>query len=96
MASTQNSSASSEPGVSELKQISPEFLVEIIRSEVREGFTELGCHPARLSGDLRSSYLEERAVELQTLTEPGLREAIEAMGVELVSFRDWRLRSRAA
>jgi len=47
---------------------------------------EIGCHPARVIGDFRSSYLQERAVELTTLTEPGLREAIERLGVELVSF----------
>jgi predicted glycoside hydrolase/deacetylase ChbG (UPF0249 family) len=39
-------------------------------------------------GDFRSSYLEERAVELATLTEPGLREEIEALGVSIVSYRD--------
>jgi predicted glycoside hydrolase/deacetylase ChbG (UPF0249 family) len=50
--------------------------------------TELACHPARVIGDFRSTYLEERAVELATLTEPGLREEIEALGITLVSYRD--------
>ena len=78
-----------EPGVTELKYISREFLIELVRREVGEGYTELACHPARVTGDFRSSYHDERAVELQTLIEPGLREEIEALGVRLVSFREW-------
>jgi predicted glycoside hydrolase/deacetylase ChbG (UPF0249 family) len=86
----------SEDGVADPSRISVESLLEMIRSEVGEGFTEIGCHPARLTGDFRSSYLKERAVELKTLTAPRLREEIEAIGVELVSYRDWSLRSQAA
>jgi predicted glycoside hydrolase/deacetylase ChbG (UPF0249 family) len=71
------------------ERVRREFLIELIRSGAVEGFTELGCHPARLKGDFESSYLEERAVELETLTKPGLREEIAAMGVELASFHDW-------
>lgn len=78
-----------EEGVTELRYISPEFLLELVGTEALEGFTELACHPARLTGDLESTYLEERQVELQTLTEPGLRERIEALGVTLTSFGSW-------
>ena len=49
------------------------------------------CHPARVIGDFRSSYLDERAVELATLTEPGLRQEVEALGVQLVSYREVHL-----
>jgi predicted glycoside hydrolase/deacetylase ChbG (UPF0249 family) len=65
-------------------------LLRVVETEVREGFSELGCHPARISEDLRSSYLEERAVELQTLTAPGLRQELESRGVTLVSYHAWR------
>ena len=78
-----------EPEVTELRYVSREFLVELVRTEALEGFTELACHPARITGDFSSSYLTEREVELGTLTEPGLRQEIEALGVSLVSFRDW-------
>jgi predicted glycoside hydrolase/deacetylase ChbG (UPF0249 family) len=78
-----------EPEVTELKYVSREFLVELVRTEALEGFTELACHPARITGDFSSSYLTEREVELNTLTGPGLRQEIEALGVRLVSFRDW-------
>jgi predicted glycoside hydrolase/deacetylase ChbG (UPF0249 family) len=78
-----------EPGVITLDYIRRPFLRHLVDTEVGEGFTELACHPARLSEDLESSYLRERVVELQTLTEPGLREELESAGVRLVSYHDW-------
>jgi chitin disaccharide deacetylase len=85
-----------EPGVTELRHVSREFLVDLVRTEALEGFTELGCHPARVTGDFSSSYLTEREVELQTLTEPGLRQELEALGTRLVNYRDWARRDPAA
>ena len=78
-----------ESGVTELRYVSRDFLLELARTEALDGFTELACHPARVTGDFRSSYLAEREVELRTLTESELREKIEALGVRLVSYRDW-------
>ena len=74
-------------GATDLSRIGRESLLEMIRTEVADGFTEIGCHPAQVTGDFASSYLAERATELQTLTAPGLREEVEALGVELVSLR---------
>jgi chitin disaccharide deacetylase len=76
----------SDEGATDLSRISRESLLELIRAQVADGLNEIGCHPARLSGDFASSYLNERATELETLTAPGLREQIEALGIELVSF----------
>jgi predicted glycoside hydrolase/deacetylase ChbG (UPF0249 family) len=78
-----------EEGVTELDYVRRPFLLELIDTEVLDGFTELACHPARITGDFSSSYLREREVELATLTEPGLRDEIAARGVKLVSYRDW-------
>jgi chitin disaccharide deacetylase len=75
--------------VTELRYVRRPFLVELVRTEALEGITELACHPARITGDFQSAYLNEREVELATLTEPGLREEIEALGVELASYHDW-------
>jgi chitin disaccharide deacetylase len=77
-----------EYGVTDLSHIRLPFLLHLVATEVPVGFTELACHPARITGDFSSLYLKERAVELQTLTTPGLRDEIEALGVQLVSFRD--------
>ncbi|MBV9415524.1 MAG: ChbG/HpnK family deacetylase [Solirubrobacterales bacterium] len=78
-----------EPGVSNLDYVRRPFLRHLVDTEVGDGFTELACHPARITGDFRSSYLSERAVELATLTEPGLREELEGSGVTMVSYHDW-------
>jgi predicted glycoside hydrolase/deacetylase ChbG (UPF0249 family) len=79
-----------EERVTKLRYVSRPFLVSLVRDEALEDVTELGCHPARLTGDFHSLYEREREVELATLTSPGLREEIEALGVRLVSFHDWR------
>jgi predicted glycoside hydrolase/deacetylase ChbG (UPF0249 family) len=76
-----------EVGVTNLGYVRRAFLVHLIANEARGEVSELGCHPAKVIGDFRSSYLEERAVELATLTEPGLQAEIEALGITLVSYR---------
>jgi predicted glycoside hydrolase/deacetylase ChbG (UPF0249 family) len=82
--------AQREPGVTELRYVSRPFLLALIATEAFEGFTELACHPARIKGDFNSSYLNERAAELATLTGPGLREEVAALGAQLVSYHAWR------
>jgi chitin disaccharide deacetylase len=79
-----------EEGVTDLDHVRRPFLLELIDTEVLDGVTELACHPARITGDFSSSYLEEREVELRTLTERGLREEIESRGVQLVGHGDRR------
>ncbi len=79
-----------EPGVRDLDYIRRPSLRHLVDTEVGEGFTEIACHPARVTEDLKSSYRDERAVELQTLTEDGLKEELESAGVKLVSYHDWR------
>lgn len=74
--------------VTDLHHISPEFLIWILRNEVGEGWTELGCHPGYVSDDFTSAYLTEREVELKTLTDPAVREEISTLGIRLASFRD--------
>jgi len=78
-----------EEGVTELDYVRRPFLLELITTEAVTGFTELACHPARITGDFSSRYLREREVELQTLTSPRLREDVEAAGVRLVSYHAW-------
>jgi predicted glycoside hydrolase/deacetylase ChbG (UPF0249 family) len=79
-----------EPGVINLDYIRRPFLRRLVETEVREGFNEVGCHPGRMTDDLKSSYMRERELELQTLTEEGLREELEAAGVRLASYHEWR------
>ena len=55
-------------------------------TDLKPGFTELGCHPG-YADDLDSMYRCERVRELQTLCHPRIQAAIERMGIELCSFR---------
>ena len=78
-------------GVVELDHVRTPFLLELLsRDAVTARFTEVGCHPARVTDDLHSSYTSEREVELATLTEPDLRARIEELGLTLASYHDWR------
>jgi len=53
------------------------------------GVTEMCCHPSR-GADLRTMYLLERELELETLCDPRVRDALAAAGVELRSFTNYR------
>jgi predicted glycoside hydrolase/deacetylase ChbG (UPF0249 family) len=64
--------------------ISPEALVELIR-DLPPGRTEIGCHPA--AGPIpTSSYDAERQIELATLCDPRVREALNVTNVKLCNF----------
>jgi predicted glycoside hydrolase/deacetylase ChbG (UPF0249 family) len=64
--------------------ISVAALIRVI-SDLTEGTTELGCHPARRP-DMTGMYRGERLVECETLCDPAVRRAIQEHGVELCSF----------
>ena len=66
--------------------ISVDALIRLIET-LPDGITEFGCHPA-LGRDVDSMYRDEREVEVATLCDPRVREALDANGVALVSFRD--------
>ncbi|HEY2981593.1 MAG TPA: carbohydrate deacetylase [Anaerolineales bacterium] len=53
-----------------------------------EGTFEIMCHPGYVDDALRAatSYADQRAVELDVLTDPSVKEAIRARGIELISF----------
>jgi chitin disaccharide deacetylase len=58
-----------------------------ILSTLPPGATELGCHPGD-GHDLYSPYQEERAVEVRTLCEPRVRQALEREQIDLITFHD--------
>jgi chitin disaccharide deacetylase len=74
--------------VTDLEHIGPEFLIWILRNEVDEGWTEIGCHPGFVTDDFTSVYLAEREVEVETLTDPRVRAEIQALGIRLASYAD--------
>lgn len=64
-------------------------------AELPPGYTELGCHPG-LVADIDSTYAVERAAEVATLCDRRVKEAIDAIGISLVSFHALRDLTRFA
>jgi predicted glycoside hydrolase/deacetylase ChbG (UPF0249 family) len=61
-----------------------------ILGRLKEGTTELMCHPGEPDQELlaTSAYARERPVELATVTDPRVRAALERDGVRLITFAD--------
>jgi predicted glycoside hydrolase/deacetylase ChbG (UPF0249 family) len=66
--------------------IAPDAYVEAIK-KLGAGITELGCHPGYADG-LESDYGMEREVEVTSLCDARVRQAIVAGAVRLVTWRD--------
>jgi chitin disaccharide deacetylase len=82
--------AQPQPGVVEHDRIRAPFLLSLLGEIGPDaGFTELGCHPGRVTAELRSSYAGEREIEIQTLTDAGLPARIQELGLALASYHDW-------
>jgi predicted glycoside hydrolase/deacetylase ChbG (UPF0249 family) len=64
-------------------------LVGIVTA-IPPGTTEVSCHPARRD-ESGSVYGDERDCEVDVLCDPAVRVAIDAEGIELVSFRPFLL-----
>jgi len=65
-------------------------LVSLIRN-LPEGATEFMCHPGYCTDELRAARTrlkESRLKELEALLSPQVREAIDAAGVRVLSYRD--------
>jgi len=74
--------------VTDLEHIRPDFLIWILRNEMEDGWTEIGCHPGFVTDGFSSVYLAEREVEVETLTDPTVRAEIMALGIRLASYAD--------
>lgn len=72
--------------------ITVEALVGVLET-LPEGATELGCHPGELDG-LESTYRTERPVEVATLCDLRVRQAVDRLGIELRSFAGFPKRPR--
>jgi len=70
-----------------LGNITVENLINIMNS-LKNGVTELMCHPGYADETLKlpSGYVQERPLELKTLTNPMILSAIKSKGVELIRF----------
>jgi len=75
-------------GDTHLEQISVDGLLSLLDAEVRDGVTELTCHPGYLEPRFSSSYAQEREVELRTLCDPRSRRGVKERDIRLIGFRD--------
>jgi chitin disaccharide deacetylase len=75
-------------GRTHLERISVQGLIELLAGEPPVGVSELSCHPGYPDALLRSSYREEREVELRTLCDPALRAFLATRRIRLVNFAE--------
>ncbi len=75
-------------GQTHLDQIRIANLTRMLGAEIRDGFTELSCHPGYAEADFTSGYSREREVEVQTLCAPVLGHALARFAITLISYHD--------
>jgi predicted glycoside hydrolase/deacetylase ChbG (UPF0249 family) len=75
-------------GETHLEQIDVDGFIRLVDAEVGEGVTELTCHPGYVEPGFPSSYAAEREVELQTLCDPRVRQALAERRIRLAGFQD--------
>ena len=76
-------------GVAATGTLNRDVLLSMI-SSIREGVTELMCHPGECDAELEQSgtrLKRQREVELEALTDPSVGEALNSQGVELIDYR---------
>jgi predicted glycoside hydrolase/deacetylase ChbG (UPF0249 family) len=58
--------------------------------QVQEGVCEIMCHPGYVEDAFakESSYNKQRVTELEVLTDPSIKQAIQARAIELISFEN--------
>ncbi|OGH11449.1 MAG: hypothetical protein A3B38_01365 [Candidatus Levybacteria bacterium RIFCSPLOWO2_01_FULL_36_13] len=74
-------------GMPSMEAISIANLVKILNS-LPEGTSELMCHPGILSADLKSSYSEQRELELKTLTSQRIAQEVKNLRIKLINWKD--------
>ncbi len=73
-------------GVSHPEHISPQRLVSVLEKEIQPGFTELACHPGYVTDEFKTEYAVEREIELRSICNSEVKQRIQELNIELVSF----------
>ncbi len=77
-------------GVANTGRLTRDSVLATIRS-IPEGVSEFMCHPGQYDQELERSETRlksTRETELQALTDPAVRTAVETRGIKLISYRD--------
>ena len=76
-------------GLHQTGHVAEDYVLSVL-AELPEGVSEIYCHPALIDDEARrwrpTDYESEQ--ELAALTSPRVREAIDAAGIELITYRD--------
>lgn len=75
-------------GETHIEQIGVPGLLRLLDTEIRDGVTELNCHPGYVEPGFPSSYAAEREEELRTLCDGRVRRAILEREIRLIGFRE--------
>jgi len=75
-------------GQTHLEQLGVESLARMLATEIRDGFTELSCHPGYVDPDYPTGYSTEREAELRTLCDPRIRQVLAEQSIHLISYHD--------
>jgi len=75
--------------VTNLEYVSVPFLERMLREEVRDGWTEISCHPGYIRPGYSAAYAREREAELLTLTDSRIRATLEVLGIRASSYEDY-------
>jgi predicted glycoside hydrolase/deacetylase ChbG (UPF0249 family) len=75
-------------GETHVEQIGVESLLRMLDGEVRDGVTELNCHPGYVEPGFPSSYAAEREEELRTLCDHRVHQALVEKEIRLIGFRE--------
>jgi predicted glycoside hydrolase/deacetylase ChbG (UPF0249 family) len=73
-------------GTPKPEQIEVESLEQILESKVNDGLNLIACHPGYVDEHLESPYSLERELELRTLCDPRIRQQLQRLNIELISF----------
>lgn len=74
-------------GTSSTDALSLENLIKILEN-LPKGTSELMCHPAFVTKDLKSSYSYQREFELKTLTSSEIKQSIKNLRIKLVNWKE--------
>jgi predicted glycoside hydrolase/deacetylase ChbG (UPF0249 family) len=83
-------------GQTHREQIGVANLMRMLRTEIREGFTELSCHPGYADPDYPTGYSVERETELRTLCDPLIRRQLRECSIQLMNYHFDPLRRATA
>jgi len=75
-------------GESHLEQISVENLARMLETKIKDGITELSCHPGYVDPNYSTGYASERETELRTRCDPLIRRVLAEQSIRLASYRD--------